>query len=276
MIEVDGIRLCTEPFGDEQDPAVLLVAGLGSSMLWWDDDLCTSLAAAGRFVIRYDHRDTGRSTSYPPGRPGYDGAELAADAAGVLRAYGLGSAHVAGISAGGGMAQHLALDHPDLVESLVLISTSPAVPVDRDLPPPTEAFTRFVGEASVDWTDRDSVVGYLTAYAVLLAGDERPVDEAGWRAFVRRDVARTADVAALQNHDLLAHEGGAHPPLSSLRVPTLVVHGTADPLFPLAHGQALADAIAGAALLALDGAGHGIDPVDAAAVGAAIAEHTTR
>ena len=115
MIEAGGIQLCTEPFGEPTDPPVLLVMGLGASMLWWEEEFCRSLADGGRFVIRYDHRDTGRSTTYEPGRPGYNGADLVADAAGVLDAYGLGSAHVVGVSAGGAMAQLLALDFADRV-----------------------------------------------------------------------------------------------------------------------------------------------------------------
>ena len=115
MIDVQGIRLCTEAFGARTDPPVLLVMGLGASMLWWDDDLCRILADDGRFVVRYDHRDTGRSTTYEPGRPGYSSADLLADAAGVLDAYELRAAHVMGVSAGGAMAQLLALDLPDRV-----------------------------------------------------------------------------------------------------------------------------------------------------------------
>lgn len=137
MIEANGVELCTESFGVPGDPAILLVMGVGASMLWWDQVFCRMLADGGRFVVRYDHRDTGRSTSYPPGRPGYSGADLAGDAAAVLDAYGLEGAHVVGVSAGGAFAQVLALEFPERVVSLVLISTSPATPVDRDLPPPT-------------------------------------------------------------------------------------------------------------------------------------------
>src|SRR5687767_6360549 len=100
--------------------------GIGGSMLWWEEDFCAMLADGGRFVIRYDHRDTGRSVSYEPGRPGYTGGDLVADAAGVLDAYGLSAAHVVGVSAGGAFAQLLALDFADRVLSLVLISTSRA------------------------------------------------------------------------------------------------------------------------------------------------------
>ena len=274
MIDVNGIQLCTEGFGDPADPPVLLIAGLGSSMLWWDDELCQRLSEGERFVIRYDHRDTGRSTSFPPGHPGYDGADLTDDAIGVLDGYGFGSAHVVGVSAGGGIAQELALDRPDRVSSLVLISTSPVTPVDRDLPPPTDAFGRVASTAAVDWSDHGSVAEYVVAYSQVLAGDQRPFDEAWWRAFVRRDLDRTDDVASLQNHDLMTHEGGSHPPMSSIAAPTSVLHGTADPVFPLAHGEALADAIPGATLVPLDGAGHGVDRVDVSTIVAAVLDRT--
>jgi pimeloyl-ACP methyl ester carboxylesterase len=262
IVEVNGVELCTEPFGEPTAPPILLVMGLGASMLWWDEGFCRRLAGDGRFVLRYDHRDTGRSTTYEPGRPGYSGADLVADAAGVLDAYDLQAAHVVGVSAGGAMAQLLALDFADRVLSLVPISTSPAVPVDRDLPPPTREFSRFVTEVAVDWSDRESVIEYLAGYCRLLAGGQRPFDEPGCRDLLRRDVERADSLASLQNHDVMAHDDGPHPPLSSIAVPTLVIHGTADAMFPLAHGQALAEAIPEATLLRLDGAGHGVDRAD--------------
>jgi pimeloyl-ACP methyl ester carboxylesterase len=274
IIEAGGIQLCTEPFGEPTDPPVLLVMGLGASMLWWEEEFCRSLADGGRLVIRYDHRDAGRSTTYEPGRPGYNGADLVADAAGVLDAYGLGSAHVVGVSAGGAMAQLLALDFADRVLSLVLISTSPAIPVDRDLPPPTDDFRRFVAEAEVDWSDRESVIEYLVGYSRLLAGGHRPFDEAACRDFVRRDVEGADNVASLQNHDVMAHVDRPDTPLSSIPMPTLVIHGTADPMFPLAHGHVLAEEIPDATLLPIDGAGHGLDRTDWPTIVPAILHHT--
>jgi pimeloyl-ACP methyl ester carboxylesterase len=274
IIEDRGIRLCTESFGVATDPPVLLAMGLGASMLWWDEAFCRRLADGGRFVIRYDHRDTGRSSTDEPGRPSYGGAELTTDAVAVLEGYGLGSTHVVGVSAGGGIAQELALDLGDRVASLVLISTTPVAPTDRELPPPTDEFGRFVAGAEVDWSDRGSVTEHLVAYSRLLAGGRRPFDEAACRDLVRRDLDRADRVESLQNHDLLAHDGPPPPPLSSITVPTLVVHGTADPLFPLAHGEALAEEIPGATLLVLDGAGHGLDRADWPTLVSAILEHT--
>jgi pimeloyl-ACP methyl ester carboxylesterase len=273
MIAGNGVQLCTEPFGDPGNPPILLIMGVGASMLWWDADFCRGLAAGGRYVIRYDHRDTGRSTTFPPGNPGYTGAALTTDAVAVLDGYGVAAAHVVGMSAGGGIAQELALDHADRVRSLVLVSTSPAVPVARTLPPPTEPFRRFLATAHVDWSDRESVIRYLADYWRALAG-ERPFDESACRDLIRRDIARARDVAAVRNHDLLADGGPTNRALSSISAPTLVIHGTADPMFPLAHGRALAEEIPTAHLLALEGAGHGFDRVDWSTVVPAILSHT--
>ncbi|MFI8521844.1 alpha/beta fold hydrolase [Streptomyces sp. NPDC085481] len=273
-VETGGITLCTESFGDRSDPPVLLIAGLGASMLWWEDGFCRMLAEGGRFVIRYDHRDTGRSVTYQPGRPGYTGADLVGDAARVLDAYEIPAAHVVGVSAGGALAQLLALDHAGRVLSLVLISTSSAVPGDRALPPPTEEFLRFVSTARVDWSDADSVIDYTVAYARVLAGGRRPFDETAARGLVRRDVERAHDFAAARNHDALPDGEHAPGPLSAIAVPTLVLHGTADPMFPLPHGEALAERIPGGRLVALPDAGHGVDRADWATVVPAILAHT--
>ena len=274
MIEANGVALCTEPFGDPADPPILLVMGIGGSMLWWDEGFCRMLAGGGRFVIRYDHRDTGRSVTYDPGRPPYGGADLVADAAGVLDAYGLEAAHIVGVSAGGAFAQLLAIDFADRVLSLVLISTTPATPGDRGLPPPTEEFGRFVATAEVDWSDHESVVEYLVGYSRVLNGVHRGFDEAASREFVRRDIERARNVAALQNHNAVVDDDRSREPLSSIKVPALVIHGTADPMFPLRHGEVLAEEIPGATLLPLEGAGHGIDKADWETIVAAILEHT--
>jgi pimeloyl-ACP methyl ester carboxylesterase len=225
-------------------------------------------------VIRYDHRDTGRSATYEPGRPEYTGADLIADAAGVLDAHELPAAHVVGVSAGGAFAQLLALEFPDRVLSLVLISTSPAVRVERKLPPPTEEFGRFVSTAQADWSDAGSVIEYLVDYSRVLAGGRRRFDETAARDLMRREVERARDFASRRNHDLIPENGRRRKPLSSIDVPTLVIHGTADPMFPIGHGEALAEEIPGAGLLRLEGAGHGLERTDWETSVRAILEHT--
>jgi pimeloyl-ACP methyl ester carboxylesterase len=274
MIKAHGVDLCTEPFGDQDHAPILLIMGVGASMLWWEEGFCRLLADGGRFVIRYDHRDTGRSVTCEPGSPQYTGADLVADAVGVLDAYEISAAHVVGVSAGGAFAQLLALGFPDRVLSLVLVSTSPATPGERSLPAATERFTGFLASAEVDWSDQGSVIEYLVAYQRMLAGGARPFDEVAWHELVRRDVERARDIAASENHGMIAEGDGPSEPVSSIAVPTLVIHGTADPMFPLAHGQALAEEIPRARLLTLEGAGHGVDRADWEPIARAILAHT--
>ena len=243
-------------------------------MLWWEEGFCRLPAAGGRFVVRYDHRDTGRSVTSAPGRPQYSGADLVVDAVGVLDGYELVAAHAVGVSAGGAFAQLLALGFPDRVLSLVLISTSPATRAERSLPSPTERFNRFLASAEVDWSARGSVIEYLVGYERMLAGGVRPFDEAARREFVGRDAERARDIAASQNHTLIPEGDVPSEPISSIAVPTLVIHGTADPMFPLEHGKALAEEIPGARLLTLEGAGHGVDRADWKTIARAILEHT--
>jgi pimeloyl-ACP methyl ester carboxylesterase len=271
MVEANGVELCTEPFGDSADPPILLVMGVGASMLWWDESFCRMLAERGRFVIRYDHRDTGRSTTSPPGRPEYTGADLVADAVGVLDAYDLSAAHVLGVSAGGAFAQLLALGYPDRVLTLTLVSTSPVTPVAAELPPATQPYRAFVASAEVDWADEQSVVDYLVGYARVLAGR---FDETATRTLVRRDVARAHHIAASENHGLVAEGDAPREPVSRITAPTLVIHGTADPMFPPEHGRALAAETPRARLLLLEGAGHGVERHDWGTIVDAVVGHT--
>jgi pimeloyl-ACP methyl ester carboxylesterase len=265
IIEVNDVDLCVDTTGDAADPAILLIGGMGASMDWWEEEFCHRLAAGGRFVIRYDHRDTGRSVSYPAGAPGYTGADLAADAAGVLDALGRRSAHLAGISMGGALAQQVALAHPGRVDSLVLISTSPAVPGGpgrAELPPMSEELRAYFA-AEVprpDWTERTAVIDYIVDYERRLEAAHY-FDEAHVRALVERIVDRTNDMAASAMNHALAEEGELPSGrLDDITAPTLVIHGTADPLFPYGHGEALAGAIPRAELLPLEGVGHQMPP----------------
>ena len=260
MIETNGVELCTEPFGDPADPPILLIMGMSASMIWWDDDFCRELAAGGRFVLRYDHRDTGRSIAYEPGRPGYSSPDLVSDAAGVLDAYGIQAAHVVGASMGGAIAQLLALDHSDRVLSLVLISTSPGGPGDEGLPPISEEYARFLAEAEADWSDPEAAIEYVVEDFRALTGRERSFDEARARELVVRDFERARNPVSAQNHAMLSGGEEWRQRLSSLTVPTLVIHGSADPMFDLEHGRALAREIPGARLQILDGAGHLLQP----------------
>jgi pimeloyl-ACP methyl ester carboxylesterase len=278
IVRANGVDLCVETFGDPADAAILLIMGSGASMDWWRDEFCQRLAAGSRLVVRYDLRDTGRSVSYEPGAPAYTGDDLVEDAAGLIDSLGLRQAHLVGMSMGGGFAQLVALDHPDRVSSLTLIATSPAVPgeADRDLPSMTQqAQAEFAAIAEPDWADRDAVVDYIVAFERACAG-ANGFDEAEWRELAGHVFDRTTNIrSGLTNHDVLSEDDRPRAPLSSLKVPTLVIHGTEDPLFPLAHGLALAEEIRGARMLPVEGMGHEVVEHDWGVIVPAILEHTS-
>jgi pimeloyl-ACP methyl ester carboxylesterase len=274
MVLANGVELCVQTFGDLASPAILLIGGAASSMDWWEDEFCERLASGPRFVIRYDLRDTGQSVSYEPGAPQYSGADLVADAVGVLDALRVARAHVVGISMGGGITQHLALDHADRVASLTLISTSPGGP---DLPPMSDELRARFEESppEPDWSDRQAVVDYIVEGLRPYAGTLR-FDEEEMRALAGTIVDRTVNIASsMTNHWILDGGEPVRPRLGEIRAPTLVLHGTEDPLFPYGHAEALAAEIPRARLLPLEGMGHEMPPRPVwDQVVAAILDHT--
>jgi pimeloyl-ACP methyl ester carboxylesterase len=253
-----GGEICAQAFGDPADRAILLIAGSSASMDWWEDEFCERLAEGPRFVVRYDHRDTGQSASYPVGGPGYNGDDLAEDAVGVLDRFDLQRAHLVGISMGGSLAQLVGLDHPDRVTSLTLISTSFAVPSGLDLPGMRpDVASAFAALERPDWSDREAVIDYCVE-GVRLTSGSGGFDEAQIRQVCDRVVNRTRDIeATYTNHDLIHEkEDRARGPVSGIAAPTLVIHGDDDPVFPPEHGEALTAAIPGAEHLELEGVGH--------------------
>ncbi len=253
LLEVNGVELCVETFGLPANPAVLLVAGAAASMLWWEAELCLRIAARERFVIRYDHRDTGRSTGYPPGRPGYAFTDLTQDALGVLSAFGVERGHLVCQSMFGGIGLIAGVDHPDRVASLTFVSSSTG---GSGLPPASDEFAAH-SPADPDPTDPAAVVDFVVASAKACSGGSPHFDETAMRALVERDVARARTIAStLTNHYAADVDGPARGGFGDITAPTLVVHGDLDPVLPLPHGEALRDAVPGAELLVLEGAGH--------------------
>ncbi len=134
QISNNGVQLFSESFGSPDDTPILLMMGAMASGIWWPKAFCRQLAAVGRYVIRYDHRDTGRSTSYGPGQINYSVEDLADDAFFVLDSYGIQSAHVVGMSLGGYLAQLMALKHPQRIKSLTLIASERLAEANPNIP----------------------------------------------------------------------------------------------------------------------------------------------
>ena len=252
MVPANGVDLCVETFGEGSDPPVLLIGGGASSMDWWDDEFCRRLAAGGRLVIRYDHRDTGRSTAFPPGAPPYSQVDLADDALGLLDALGERRAHLVGMSLGGWLAQRIAVDHPSRPLSLTLISTTPAPagggPDPGDQPDP------------FDWSDRKAAVDRLITESRQLGGPFT-ADEPQLRRLAERVFDRSTDLnASVTNHWLAPAGPPIRERLGAVTVPTVVMHGTVDSMFGMDQAEALVREIPGARLVKLEGVGHEFPP----------------
>jgi pimeloyl-ACP methyl ester carboxylesterase len=267
----NGVELEYETEGDWAGRPLLLVQGLGAQLISVEDGLCQELASRGFLVIRYDNRDAGLSTWFDDARPvnlaaiwggdhsslAYTLEDMADDAAAVLDAAGVRSAHVAGISLGGMIAQLLAARHPARVRSLASIMSTTG---DRAVGQPTgEAASVLVSSMP---SDREGFIEQTVANAKAIgAGTAFPFDEEA----VRRGAARGYDRAyhpkgtGRQFAAILA-AGDRTEALGRIRVPTLVVHGEQDQVIGVSGGQATAAAIPGARLLRVPGLGHELPP----------------
>ena len=272
LARANGIELCYDTFGDAQAPPMVLIMGLAAQMIAWDDEFCAALAARGLRVIRFDNRDIGLSTrleslgvpnvpqllmAHLPGQPvsaAYTLSDMARDVVGLLDALGIESAHVVGASMGGAIAQTLAIEHPQRLRSLSSIMSTSG---DPSLPPPMpEALQLLMTPTPTDQA------GYYQRYVQtwkVLRGPGFPLDEA-------RDLERAAQNfsrglypagVARQMVAILA-SGSRKAALAKVRVPTLVIHGDADPLVPLACGIDVADTVPGAQRLIIEGMGHAL------------------
>jgi pimeloyl-ACP methyl ester carboxylesterase len=234
ILTANGVDLCVQTLGEAALPATLLIHRASASMYAWEDEFCRRLAEGGRLVIRYDHRDTGRSVSYPPGRPPYGMRDLMEDAIGILDALGIDRVHLVGRSIGGGLAALAALHHPDRVETLTLMASTPG---KAGLSPPSESFLAHLSSGPPDWTVNGA--------------------------------------SSQTNHFRIALGEPFRHRLDEIRVPTLIVHGESDPIFPIDHAEALAREIPGARLLVLPDCRHLILPASWDWLIPALLEHTS-
>jgi pimeloyl-ACP methyl ester carboxylesterase len=256
------VEICTETFGDPNHPAALLIMGATASMLWWPDEFCAALSRTGLFVIRYDNRDTGQSTTRPAGVLDYTIDDMAQDAVAVLDDHDVGRAHLIGMSLGGMIAQLVALTAPERVLSLTAISSSAVGEDDPDLPPINPAFlAHFQTLENLDWTDRNAVVAFQVESARLSANDDERFDVASAIDRAEREFNRARDPRSAMNHGQLSGgEAWAHHE-ADIRVPALVLHGAKDPILSLKGARKLAATLPDARLRVLEG-GHELNRAD--------------
>jgi len=266
-VRANGVELGVETFGREDDPLVLLTGG--PTMLAWPDSLCERLAAGARQAVRYDLRDCGASTTLDPAAPAYRLRDL-------VGALGATTAHLGGIGVGGMVAQVAALDHPSAFSALTLVSTRPVAPgpVDHDLPDHDAATMEAAFSRPMpDWTDRSAVAAFAADGAELLGNDPEQARTRAARIWDRTPSSEPSVQQANQLGTVFARlDCGPRwrERLDELTLPTLVVHGRANPFFPIGNGEALADAIPAARLLVLDDMGTAVRDAAADEVTAAM------
>jgi pimeloyl-ACP methyl ester carboxylesterase len=287
-VRANGIEIAYETFGRASDRPLLMITGLGAQMLQWDAPFCEALAARGHHAIRFDNRDTGLSTSFDSAgspdlaalmKPGADRSrvaytldDMADDAAGLMTALGIDSAHVLGASMGGMIAQTLAYRHASRVRSLISLYSSTGNPA---LPPAKpEAMAALMAPRP---TDRAGAIEAVVNAAIATSGPGYPVDV----EFMRQKAARMFDRANTPNASArhlaaVYAQGNRGPRLAAVTAPTLVIHGTADPLVPVEAGRDTAKCIPGAELVEVEGLGHGIPPALWVRLADLIAAHTQK
>jgi pimeloyl-ACP methyl ester carboxylesterase len=275
--------------GDEGAPPLVLIMGTAAPLTMWDDEFCDALAGRGFRVVRFDYRDTGRSTHMPGTiassipemmtafaagqlRPAYRLEDLADDTLGLMDALDIRRAHLVGLSQGGGVAQLAALRAPERVNALTLLAASTASP---EVPPPSQQTMAVLlsplptdGPSFVDW----NVLMYTNT------GGKRPPPDVTW---IRRRAERTwhhgwSPQGFLRHLLAVISATNRKPLLASLEVPVSIVHGEADPVFPVETARQLAAAIPGARLNVVPGMGHDLPPVFRDAVLDAVAWAASR
>lgn len=287
IARANGIELCYQTFGDAAKPALLLIMGLGTQMIAWDDVFCCQLADRGYHVIRFDNRDIGRSTWFDheevpnvmaliakaaiglkPKVP-YTLKDMANDSVGLLDTLGIAKAHVVGASMGGMIGQQMAIDHPSRLATLTSIMSTTG---DPKLPSAkSEATSLLMAKPAED--EAEFVAFYAKLMKVLRAGDfpeDEALDASRARASWRRGYHPAGSGRQLA---AIIGSGNRTKALASVKVSTLVIHGRPDPLVPVEGGIATADAIPGAKLLLVERMGHALPLVIWGEVIGAIVAH---
>ncbi|HET9199056.1 MAG TPA: alpha/beta hydrolase [Solirubrobacterales bacterium] len=266
LAPANGIELCYQEMGDPDGEPLLMVMGLATQMIAWDEDLCAMLAERGFRVVRFDNRDIGRSSridragvpnllAMAVGRRAkapYLLRDMAADTVGLMDHLGIESAHLVGASMGGMIVQSTAIDHPHRVRSLTsIMSTTGSRRVGH---PSYKTFGLLLGRPP---REREAAIERVVKTFKLIGSPGYPFEEERVRAIAGRSFDRGHSQAGIarQLHAITA-SGDRTPGLRKLDVPALVIHGSNDVLVNPSGGRATAKAIPGARLKMVDGMGH--------------------
>ena len=277
ILKVNDIELAYDSFGNENDEAIILIAGLGTQMIRWTDSFCRLLAERGFRVIRFDNRDVGCSThfsDYPamdfnalaaalmsgqrPDIP-YTLDDMAKDAIGLLDALSIDQAHFVGRSMGGMIAQIVASEYPERVLSLTSIMSSTGNPALPQTSP--EVMAMMTKPAPNPFEDEAGFLVHSLSFAKRIAGTGYPFDEDAYKTLILEEVQRAYDPGSTGRQiAAMAVAGDRRPRLATIKVPALVIHGMDDPLIDPACGKDTATAIPGAELMLIDSMGHDLPP----------------
>lgn len=277
IIKTNGIELAYDSFGSEANEAILLIAGLGTQMVRWTVPFCEELAMRGYRVVRFDNRDAGCSTHFRhcaaqdfgvlaaalmagqrPDVP-YTLHDMAADAIGLLDFLRIDRAHVVGRSMGGMIAQIIASEYPERVLSLTSIMSSTGNPTLPQAAP--DVLAMMMRPAPDPTSDKAGFLAHSLAFARRIAGTDHSFDDEAHRLLVLEETRRAYDPgSAGRQIAAMAVTGDRRSRLATITVPTLVIHGTDDPLILPACGRDTAASIPNADLMLIDGMGHDLPP----------------
>lgn len=273
IVQSGNAQLATVASGKPQNGTILMAMGATASMLWWPNPLVEGLVDGGYQVIRFDHRDTGRSTTRPPGEISYDLDDLAGDLMAILDAYDVSQAHLVGMSLGGYLAQIVSLRYPERVLSLTLIASEP-FGISYEAEGIGDDFMAHFGTmASLDWADRGAVAAFLLKIAELSSGTRDPFDRSAALDRIEGELSRTSSMQSAFNHSMMAGSIDLQQTAADLQCPVLVIHGTDDPIISVNAAHRSAQVMPRSELMIIDGVGHELLLQDAPVIAQRILTH---
>jgi len=274
IANVRGVEICYEADGPDDAPALVLLNGLGSQMIRWPDGFKQLLLDAGFRVITHDNRDVGLSKKFDDvdAKPPYTVLDMAADTVGVLDELGIERAHVAGMSMGGMIAQVLAIEHGDRIRSVASIMS--AMGDDPVLSTNSDAVSIFAEPPEME---REAAIEQDVRHRRMISGPGFPFDEDAARDLATRCYDRCHRPDGRRRQMLAVQaSSGRKAALSKLTMPTVVIHGTDDPLVPVENGRKMADTVPDAKMVEIEGMGHDLPRGAWGTIADAISENARR